>query len=146
MKTHRIIIPILLLAFLTGCSKKDNGVSSPVKLDLVGTYTVTYSALVGKKSDSVNVTIDGGSYSTTHFGPDPKFCDVDGSISDFGKPRVILVPDRIYPGGCDSLRVPQGAFDAQYPGDTVILERKVPVTVPYPGDSIFTLFLVPAGQ
>jgi len=141
-QTKTILVALCLV--IAGCSKSGDNVGPIAEIDLIGTYTVAHSALVGQKSDSVFITIINTTYTTTHFGPDPRFCDVQGTIVDYRRAKVDLVPDEIFVGGCDSLRIPRGTFDARYAGDTVILERKVPVTAPYPGDSVFTLFLLPA--
>ena len=145
MYVRLTILLCVLCSLVVGCSKSgDNVGPTPDEVDLIGTYTIRHSSVVGKKEDSVYVSINNTSYTTTHFGPGPKFCDAQGTIVNYRQSGVELVPDQVFIGGCDSLHIPRGNFDATYSGDTVILERRYAVMTPSPGDSVFTLFLLKA--
>lgn len=144
MKNKFYIAVLSTCIALFACSGEDNGTQSVFEVDLIGTYHVTYSAVVGNKSDSVLLSITANTYSASHFGPDPRFCNSEGVITDYGTPLVTLSRQTVLGSGCDSLRIPEGTFEADYRsrGDTIVFERKVAVGAPLFGDSVFTLTLI----
>ena len=140
----RLCLFAALCLIATACSEDDP--EETTSADLLGVYEVSRSAVVGSKRDTVSLNISNSSYSAIFITSAPKFCDADGEVSGWGTSKTTFTPRNSYGGNCDSVRTPRGEFVTEFHGhgDTVILIRTVPLTLPLEGDSLFVFRLLPS--
>ena len=72
----------------------------------------------GETTDTIEFILDDPYYTLFFITRNARMCDSEGKVTDFGKPSVKLSPTHIFSGGCDSIRIPHGIFDAVFYGDT----------------------------
>lgn len=78
----------------------------------------------GETVDTIVFMLRGNQYSLFHLTNKSKYCDSEGRATGYGFPRLTLVPQATFGSGCDSLHVPQGAFEVTYLADNgLILDR-----------------------
>lgn len=145
-----LLIPLLLWA---ACSDEDD-VGAPDE-SFRGTYLVRNlgEVKIMAKNDSLTLKIRKNTTFEMHFyglegtSDDVNFCDVSGTIVDFGTQLIGFEPTFVFSGNCDTLRVPRGNFvgDFKTHGDTIYITKNVTVnTGSETIDSIYQLILLQA--
>jgi len=114
---------ITLLTIIT-CGKEKITPSSSTEL-FTGELVLNRIEEVFERTDTVNFTIIGRSYTLNHFTNESNLCSSYGTQSGFGTNKLILFPDTLPGTNCDNNRIPKGEFNAVFKGDSLILGPRI---------------------
>ena len=91
-------------------------------------------------TDQVTFTVEGGLYTLKHTTNPSQLCNTQGLVRNFGRNIMTLEVTGSEYAACDSVRVPEGDFDAIFRGDSLYIGPK---TVSYPrGDTVTFHFML----
>ncbi len=119
--SRRLAGLILLGLILTGCSEDK---IPPPEIEVFSGELAIHDVLVASddKVDTVVFTVEGSQYRLEHTTNSSRLCNSGGEVGDFGRPMIRLKPTFFSAtGNCDTLRVPQGWFKADFREDSLIL-------------------------
>lgn len=118
----KIVVLILLGLALIGCEDDPpspeievySGELAIIKIKESPPWTYPYT-------DTVTLTIEGGTYRLLHIRNASGLCNSEGKAIGFGTNRLRLTPTSVDYNNCDSLKVPQGEFKSIFEGDSLYL-------------------------
>ena len=119
----KYVLLIFLIFSLNSCNEKRIVQTNPELF--IGQLEFFRVDEVFHRTDNIELTINGSSYTLNHTTNESKLCSSHGSQSGFGTNKMILSPDALSGNNCDNFRIPRGEFNAIFRNDSLILGPRI---------------------